>query len=175
MTLFFYLIIAIITFFAFLHAWVKKEYDISRTVIIRRSREEVFNFVRQLKKQQHWNPWFTRDSNAVMKYKGDDGKVGASFYWKGNRKVGEGIQRITKTKQGRVLETRILFVKPFKVNAITYIGVKELEPEKSKLVWGIRGNLAFPLTIISLFYPPEKAFGKELEIGLRQLKRILDK
>ena len=175
MTLFFYLIIAIITFFAFLHAWVKKEFDISRTVVINRPREEVFNFVRQLKKQQHWNPWFTRDPNATMKYKGEDGKLGASFYWKGNRKVGEGIQRIVKAKRGRVLETKILFIKPIKLNAITYIGVKEIEPEKAKLVWGVRGHLAFPLTIISLFYPPERALARNFEIGLRQLKRILDK
>lgn len=174
MTLFFYLIIAIITFFAFLHAWARKDYDVSRTVVINNPREEVFSFVRQLKKQPLWNPWFSRDPEATMKYKGEDGKPGASFYWKGNNKVGEGIQRIVKTKQGRIYETKILFIKPFKVNALTYIGVKELEPEKTKMVWGVRGHLAFPLTIISLFHSPEKALGENFEKGLKDLKRILE-
>ncbi|MCM8570810.1 SRPBCC family protein [Gramella jeungdoensis] len=174
MTLFFYLIIAIITFFAFLHAWARKDYDISRTVVINRSREEVYNFVRQLKKQALWNPWFSRDPDAIMKYKGEDGKPGASFYWKGNKKVGEGIQRIVKARQGRIFETKILFIKPVKVNALTYIGVKELEQEKTKMVWGVRGHLAFPLTIISLFYSPEKALGENFEKGLKDLKRILE-
>ena len=174
MTLFFYLIIALITFFAFLHAWAKKDYDVSRTVVINKPREEVFNFVRQLKKQPLWNPLFKRDENAVLKYKGEDGKIGASFYWKGNAKVGEGIQRIVKTKQGRVFETKILFVKPVKVNALTYVGVKELEAEKTKMVWGTRGHLAFPLTIISIFYSPEKALGEKFDEGLKELKQILE-
>lgn len=174
MTLFFYLIIAFITFFAFLHAWAKKEYDVSRTVVINKPREEVFNFVRQLKKQPLWNPWFKRDTEATLKYKGEDGKVGSSFYWKGNSRVGEGIQRIVKTKQGRVLETKILFVKPVKVNALTYVGVKEIEAEKTKMVWGTRGHLAFPLTIISIFYPPEKALGDKFQDGLKELKDILE-
>ncbi len=174
MTLFFYLIIALITFFAFLHAWAKKDYDVSRTVVINRPREEVFNFVRQLRKQPLWNPWFKRDPKAVLKYKGEDGKIGASFYWKGNNKAGEGIQRIVKAKQGRVFETKILFVKPVKVNALTYIGVKEIEAEKTKMVWGARGNLAFPLTIISIFYSPEKALGNNFDEGLKELKSILE-
>tara|TARA_B100000929_G_scaffold273380_1_gene245722 strand:- start:582 stop:1112 length:531 start_codon:yes stop_codon:yes gene_type:complete len=174
MTLFFYLIIGLITFFAFLHAWVKKDYDISRTVVINKPREEVFTFIRQLKNQPLWNPWFQRDPEAIMKYKGNDGKVGASFYWKGNAKVGEGIQRITKAKQGRVYETSILFVKPVKVHTLTYIGMKELDDEKTKMVWGTKGNLAFPLTIISIFYSPEKALGANFDKGLKELKEIME-
>ena len=174
MTLFFYLIIGLITFFAFLHAWVKKDYDISRTVVINKPREEVFTFVRQLKNQPLWNPWFQRDPEAIMKYKGNDGKVGASFYWKGNAKVGEGIKRITKAKQGRVYETSILFVKPVKVHTLTYIGVKELDDEKTKMVWGTKGHLAFPLTIISIFYSPEKALGENFDKGLKELKQIME-
>ncbi len=174
MTLVFYIIIAIITFFAFLHAWAKKDYDVSRTVVINNSREDIFNFVRKLRNQPHWIPYFKRDPDAVKKYKGEDGKLGASFYWKGNSKAGEGIQRIVKTKYGRILETKILFVKPIKVNALTYIGVKEIEPEKTKMVWGVRGHLGFPLTIISLIYSPEKALGKDFEQGLKNLKHIME-
>lgn len=29
------------------------------------------------------------------------------------------------------------------------------------MVWGVRGHLAFPLTIISLLYPPEKNSGEQ--------------
>jgi len=50
MTLFFYILIAIITFIAFLHAWAKKEFDISRTVVINTPKEDVYNLIRQLKK-----------------------------------------------------------------------------------------------------------------------------
>ena len=58
MTLFFYVIIGIITFVAFLHAWAKKEYDLSRTVVINRPKAEVYAFIRQLKKQPFGCPGF---------------------------------------------------------------------------------------------------------------------
>jgi hypothetical protein len=174
MTLFFYIIIAIITFFAFLHAWAKKEYDLSRTIVINRSREEVYGFVRQLRKQPLWMPWFKRDPEATLKYKETDGKTEASFYWKGNHRVGEGVQRIVKVRKGKVIETKVLFIKPFKVNALTYIGVKEIEPEKTKMVWGVRGYVPFPLTIVSLFYGVDRLLAKRFEEGLKNLKDVLE-
>lgn len=174
MTLFFYLIIAIITFFAFLHAYSKKSYDLSRTMVINASKEEIFNYVSQLKKQPHWVPWFKRDPDAVLKFKGTDGKEGAGFYWRGDKKVGEGTQKIVKLKPTAIIETRLLFVRPIKLNSLTYIGLKELEPKKSKIVWGVRGFLPFPLSIISIFYSVNKLLGDDLEKGLINLKTILE-
>lgn len=174
MTLFFYIVIAMITFFAFLHAYAKKTYDLSRTMVINAPREEIFNYVRKLKNQPFWVPWFKRDPNAILKYKGEDGKVGSCFYWRGDRNVGEGTQKIVKLKSCAIMETRLLFVKPIRLNALTYIAIKEMEPGKSKMVWGVRGYLAFPLSIISIVYSVNKLLGKDLEKGLIHLKAIME-
>jgi len=176
MTLFFYLLIAFITFIAFLHAWAKKRYDISRTMVINSPRDVVFSNVRQLKKHPLWVPWFSKYPGAILKFKGDDGQPGAAIYWKSkNNEIGEGTQKIIKVKHPRVFETRVLFVKPIKVSLLTYFAVKELEPGKSKVVWGIRGNLPFPLSVISLFYSPDKLMGNDLEKGLISLKTRMEK
>ncbi len=119
-------------------------------------------------------PWFKRDPDAVLKFKGVDGKEGAGFYWRGNKKVGEGTQKIVKLKPTAIIETRLLFVRPIKLNSLTYIGIKELEPKKSKIVWGVRGLLPFPLSIISIFYSGDKLLGNDLEKGLINLKTILE-
>lgn len=174
MTLFFYLIIALITFFAFLHAYAKKSYDLSRTMVINASRAEIFNYVSQLKKQPYWVPWFKKDPDALLKFKGEDAKESAGFYWRGNRKVGEGTQKIIKLKPMAIMETRLLFVRPIKLNSLTYIAIKELEPNKSKIVWGVRGLLPFPLSIMSIFYSVDKLLGNDLEKGLINLKAILE-
>ncbi|WP_372917095.1 SRPBCC family protein [Salegentibacter sp.] len=174
MTLFFYLIIALITFFAFLHAYAKKSYDLSRTMVINASRAEIFNYVSQLKKQPYWVPWFKKDPDALLKFKGEDAKESAGFYWRGNRKVGEGTQKIIKLKPMAIMETRLLFVRPIKLNSLTYIAIKELEPNKSKIVWGVRGLLPFPLSIMSIFYSVDKLLGNDLEKGLVNLKAILE-
>jgi hypothetical protein len=176
MTLFFYLLIAFITFIAFLHAWAKKRYDISRTMVINAPRDVVFSYIRQLKKHPLWVPWFSKYPEIILKHKGEDGKLGATIYWRSkNQEIGEGTQKIIKVKHPRVFETRVLFVKPVKVSFLTYLAAKELEPGKSKVVWGIRGNLPFPLSVISLFYSPDKLMGQDLEKGLINLKTKMEK
>lgn len=175
MTLFFYIIIGLITFVAFLHAWSKKYYDINRIIIINRPKAEVYAYIRQLRKQPLWMDWFNNHPNVVTKFKGEDGKVGASSYWKGdNRKTGEGIQRITKVREGKLLETQLLFLKPYKSISLQYFAVKEVEPERTKLIWGIRGSHKFPASVITLFYGLERGIGKHLDQSLQNLKTNLE-
>ena len=174
MTLFFYVIIGLITFIAFLHAWARKEYDLSRTVVINCPKAEVYAYIRQLKKQPNWIPWFVNDPEQVMKFKGEDGKVGAASYWKGQNRI-EGIQKITKVREGKILETRLLFLKPYKSLSTNYMAVKEVEPERTKMVWGVKGVHKFPASVFMLFYGMDRAIGKDFEIGLQNLKNILER
>lgn len=174
MTLFFYVVIGFITFIAFLHAWSKKDYDISRTVMINRPKAEVYAYIRQLQKQPLWMPWFLNDPKVVIKFKGIDGKEGAASYWKGNNKV-EGIQKITKVREGKVIETQLLILRPYKSLSLNYIGVKEIEPDRTKMVWGLKGVHRFPASVMMLFYGMDRAIGKDFEAGLYNLKTILER
>lgn len=174
MTLFFYILIGIITFIAFLHAWSRKDYELSRTVVINRPKAEVYAYIRQLKKQSTWMPWFLNDPDYVIKYKGEDGKLGAASYWKGNNRV-EGIQKITKLHEGKLLETELLFLRPYKSLTLNYMAVKELEPDRTKMVWGVKGVHRFPASVFMWLYGMERAVGKDFETGLQNLKRILEK
>ncbi|MEG9328766.1 SRPBCC family protein [Salinimicrobium catena] len=174
MTLFFYILIGIITFIAFLHAWSRKDYELSRTVVINRPKAEVYAYIRQLKKQSSWMPWFLNDPQFVIKYKGKDGKLGAASYWKGNNRV-EGIQKITKLHEGKLLETELLFLRPYKSLTLNYMAVKELEPDRTKMVWGVKGVHRFPASVFMWLYGMERAIGKDFETGLQNLKQILEK
>jgi ribosome-associated toxin RatA of RatAB toxin-antitoxin module len=174
MTIFFYILIGIITFIAFLHAWAKKEFDISRTVVINRPKEEVYNLVRQLKKEPLWMPWFQENFNGIYKHKGEDGKLNAMLYWKANKKFFEGTQKIVKLNQGKIVETRIMFVKPFKMIVLEYKGLKDLDANSTKMVWGIRGALSFPFSVIALMQPVDKTYGPDLEKGLQNIKALLE-
>ena len=174
MTLFFYFIICGITFVAFLHALSKKEFDLSRTVVINRPKAEVYAYLRQLRNQQDWVSWYERDTKTKFKFKGEDGKVGSTAYWKGNSKVGEGIQKITKIRDGKIIEVQILLLKPYKTLSLIYAGVKEIEPGRTKIVWGLRGAHRFPASVLMLFYGMDKAFGAGLEKSLANLKQVLE-
>lgn len=174
MTLFFYVVIGFITFVAFLHAWSRKDYDLHRTIIINRPKPEVYACIRQLKKQALWMPWFLNNPDVVVKYKGEDGKLGAASYWKGSNRI-EGIQKITKVSEGKLLETQLLFLRPYKSLSLNYMAVKELEPNRTKMVWGVKGVHRFPASVFMLFYGMERAIGKDFDEGLQNLKKHLEK
>ena len=174
MTLFFYILIAIITFIAFLHAWAKKEFDISRTVVINTPKEDVYNLIRQLKKQPSWMPWMEEDYKGTLKFNGEDGKQDAILYWKSKNRFYEGTQKIVKLNQGRIMETRVLVLKPAKMIFLEYKGLKGLDENKTKMVWGVRGGLNFPFSVIALIQPVDKMYGADLEKGLKNLKNILE-
>ena len=174
MTLFFYIVIGIITFVAFLHAWSKKDYDVSRTIMINRPKAEVYGYIRQLQKQTLWMPWFLNDPNTVVKFKGEDGKEGAAAYWKGSNRV-EAIQKLTKVKDGKVLESQLLFLRPYKSMSLNYMAVKEVEADRTKMVWGLKGIHRFPASVLMLFYGMDRALGKDFETGLYNLKTILER
>ena len=174
MTLFFYILIAVITFVAFLHAYQKKEYEISRTVVINKPKAEVFAYMRQLKKQPIWQPWFQNEPKTILKFKGEDGYEGATLYWKGNSKIGEGIVKITKVRSGKLVDFKLVFLKPFKLTASSYMAIKEVEPDITKMIWGIRGKHNFPFSCLTVFWSTEKAFGQKVETGLFNLKKTIE-
>lgn len=176
MTSFLYILIGCITFVAFLHAWAKKEFDQNRTIVINRPKAEVYGYVRQLKLQHYWLPWFEKRPGIVLKYKGEDGKEGTALYWKVRHKwfEEEGIEKITKIKTGKVLESQFFFLKPYRTYFVSYIAVKEISEEKTKLLWGIRGVHRFPFSVLFLFYDFTGRLQTHIEEGLENLKFNLE-
>lgn len=142
--------------------------------MINRPKAEVYAYIRQLQKQPLWMPWFLNDPKVVIKFKGEDGKEGAASYWKGNNRI-EGIQKITKIRDGKLLETQLLFLRPYKSLSLNYMAVKEIEADRTKMVWGLKGVHRFPASVMMLFYGMDRAVGKDFETGLNNLKTILER
>ena len=55
------------------------------------------------------------------------------------------------------------------------MAVKELEPDRTKMVWGVKGVHKFPASVFMLFYGMDRAIGKDFEAGLQNLKKVLEK
>ncbi len=151
-----------------------KNYDVSRSIEIRRPKAVVFEYLKFLKNQDEWSPWGKKDPNMQKELTGTDGEVGATSYWKGNKEVGEGEQEIIKIVDGERIESELRFLKPFKSTSDAYITTKEIEADITKVVWGFSGKNKFPMSIMMLFMNMDKAVGKDFEEGLASLKEILE-
>src|SRR5690606_7397589 len=127
-----------------------KQFDISRSLVIDRPKSQVFEALRSLKRQNQWSPWALRDPHMESSFSGVDGQVGATNYWRGNKKVGEGEQEITRIIDGERIETELRFLKPFKSTSKARLTVEEVGPDSTKVEGGFSGTYKFPMGIMAL-------------------------
>lgn len=153
--------------------FVNKEYTVEKDVVVQKSKQEVFDYVKYVKNQNNYNKWAMADPNAKKDYKGTDGTVGFIYAWDGNNKVGKGEQQILNIEDGQRIDFGLHFIKPFEGKANAWITTESVSGDQTKIKWGMHGRSPYPLNIMNLFVPA--VLGKDLQTSLDQLKSILEK
>lgn len=152
----------------------KKSYAVYRQIQIARPGGEVFDFIRHLKNQDRFSKWVMTDPNMKKTYRGVDGTVGFIYAWNGNKQAGEGEQEIKAIKEGERLDVEVRFIRPFEGIASAPFEIAALSPSESRVSWGMKSSMKYPMNIILLFTNMDNLLGKDLEISLNNLKNILE-
>jgi hypothetical protein len=169
------IIVSVAVIILIIGLFVKKEYSVTREIVINKSTSEVFNYIKYLKNQDHFSKWNTMDPSMKRDYKGTDGQVGFVSLWDGNKKVGKGEQEITKVSNGKGLEMEIRFIKPFPGLAQAYMYATPTDGNQTKVSWGFNSSMKYPMNTMLLFMNMSNMIGKDFEVGLNNLKTILEK
>src|SRR3954463_8043069 len=74
--------------------FMTKGYKTHKEIVIQAPKEKAFDYIKQIKNQDHFNKWLMLDPNMKKEYKGTDGTVGFIYGWSGNKEGGEGEQEI---------------------------------------------------------------------------------
>lgn len=152
--------------------FVKKEYVIEREITISKPSSEVFNYIRYVKNQDHYNKWVMIDPNLKKQFRGTDGTVGFVYAWEGNDKAGKGEQEIREISEGKEMDIEIRFEKPFEGIAQTSMTTQPVSESETKVTWTMQGQSKYPMNITNLF--TGKMLGGDLSESLSGLKRILE-
>lgn len=172
--LFVYIIAVIIAVFIVLAAFAPRKYNMSRNIVIQKSRPEVFQYLKLMKNQDHWSPWKKRDPNMKQTFTGEDGTIGFISHWDSDHKqVGAGEQEILKLEENRRVESALRFLKPWKSESNGYFDLEDADGG-TKVTWGFYGTNKIPFNVMMLFYNMDKAVGKDFEEGLTDLKKVLE-
>jgi hypothetical protein len=108
-------------------------------------------------------------------YRGIDGTVGFVSAWNSqNSNVGQGEQEITNIRDGERIDYELRFLKPFKSTSPAYMSIHTGPESKTKVIWGMRGTMAYPMNLMLLFMNLEKMLNEDLDVGLRNLKAELE-
>jgi hypothetical protein len=153
--------------------FVSKDYNIKREITINKPKQEVFNYVKNLKNQDNYSKWVRTDPNMKKDFKGTDGTVGFIYAWEGNKEAGKGEQEIKSIKEGERVDVEIRFEKPMEGTAYAPIVTEEVSPNQTKVIWGLSGKSNYPMNFMNLFM--DGMLGKDLEQSLLALKGNLER
>lgn len=154
--------------------FVKKEYEVKREITINRSGAAVFEYIRFLKNQDHYNKWVMADPGVKKTYSGTDGTVGFIYAWDSkDNKVGQGEQEITSIREGKKIDLEVRFVRPFKSVGMAEMTTSPVAANQTRVTWGMTGVSKYPMNITNLFI--DGILGKDLEASLINLKNVLEK
>ncbi len=151
-----------------------KDYNLNRSTVINAPADVIFKNISRYENFKKWSPWEHLDSNIVTSIEGTEGTVGSKYSWKGNDKVGEGSMELTKVEEGKSIEQKLEFLKPFKSSSTTYTNLEAAEGG-TKVTWGMKGESSFVTRIfMTLMGGMDKAVGGDYERGLANLKTLCE-
>jgi uncharacterized protein YndB with AHSA1/START domain len=155
--------------------FIERDYAIEREIVIDKPVEEVFDYIKYLKNQDNYSKWNRMDPNMKKEYKGEDGKVGFVSAWASeDENVGVGEQEILKILEGERIETKLRFKVPFEAEDDAYMSTEAISEGQTKVKWGFSGSFPYPFNIMRLFFDMEEAVGGDLEVGLENLKSLME-
>ena len=175
------IIVIIIIIVLIAAGFMKNEYTIERHIIISKSKEDVFNYIRYLKNQENYNKWVMTDPNMKKEYKGTDGTPGFAYAWdSSNKQVGKGEQEIKSIIAGERIDHEIRFIKPFNgVSHASMIVASIANPgshrDQTQVTWDFNGRRNYPMKIVHFLFNLKKMLGQDLEISLANLKAVIEK
>ncbi len=170
-----YVILGIIVLILLAGLVISKDISATKEIIINRPVDEVFNYIKYLKNQQHYSKWATLDPDMKNEFRGTDGEPGFVNHWSGNKKVGEGEQEITAVEEGKALHTDLRFIRPFKSFAKAKMTVEALDAGSTKVTWGFESKMNYPMNVMKLFMNMSEMVGKDFSTGLSNLKTLMEK
>jgi uncharacterized protein YndB with AHSA1/START domain len=171
------LVIAIIIAIPLIVAlFVKKDYAVEREIIINKPKQEVFDYIKQLKNQDNYAKWNMMDPAMKRTYTGTDGTVGFIAGWDSeNPDVGKGEQEIKQITEGEKIDFELRFKKPFEATNAAYMTTEAVGEGQTKVKWGFNGHMPYPMNFMCVFMNMDEMIGADFSTGLTNLKTILEK
>lgn len=156
--------------------FLKNDYATSREIIIKRSKKDVFDYIKLLRNQNEYSYYNRKDPETVKIYSGTDGEVGFTYNFSSKlNTIGSGTQTISKLVAGEVMACDIQFSKPTKLKSVAEMCLIAVSENETKVIWTFSSHYNFPLNIIIYFLDLEKLIGTDIASSLVSLKEILER
>jgi hypothetical protein len=149
------------------------EMQITRTIEINGTPDEIFPFINHSQKANNWMPWKDSDPDVVLIYSGPEEGIGSKSSWDSPGQMGTGEALVIDSIPNQVVKTKLTYTKPFQMQQLAEIALMPAEAG-TKVRWSVSGERNFFFKLIGVFVSCDEMVGGEFEKGLRNLKRMVE-
>lgn len=142
-------------------------FKVERSATIEAPADVAYGLVADFHGWAAWSPWDALDPGMKKTYEGA-GK-GATYFWSGNDKVGEGRMTILDTKPNELIDIKLEFIKPWEATNQTQFTF-QAAGDKTTVTWTMSGAANFMSKAMSLVKSMDEMVGSDFEKGLAKLK-----
>lgn len=168
-------IAAVILLVLIIAALAPSDIYVKRDVTIKKSKSEVFDYVKYLKNQDEFATWSQIDPNMKKEFTGIDGTVGFVSAWDSNHPdVGKGEQEIINIDLGNQIDYELRFLEPWESTSTATMEFSSIDSVTTNVSWDLKGDMPYPMNLMLLFIDMDETVGGDLEKGLNSLKGILE-
>ena len=149
----------------------KKTMVITSEVIIDKTKEAVWDYVRLLRNQENYNTWIRQDPKIKMEYRGTDGTPGFVAAWQSKTRMGDGEQEIRSVNEGVCYEAELRFRNHDNTTHVK-TSVESVDGGKTKVTTVMSATPSFPMNLMMPMM--SKVLKKNMDENSAKLKEILE-
>lgn len=148
-----------------------RQSHVERSIVIERPASLIFATVNSFQRFADWSPWQELDPNMTVTVEGPRSGVGARYSWKGNDKVGVGVQTIVAATENESVVHDLQFGDGVSKSTLT------LAPQdgNTRVTWTLDTDMG--MNPIGRYFGlmMDGMIGKDYERGLGKLKALVEK
>lgn len=172
----FLVLVALIAIILIAGLFMNKEYALEKEVTVNEPRDSVYQYLKHIKNQDKFSVWNQKDPKSKRTFTGTDGEVGFVYAWDSTMDdVGAGEMEIKKLTENERIDLELRFKRPFEDTGHAYFVTESETPAKTKVKWGFRGAMPYPMNVLMPFMNMDEMMGKDLQQGLENMKTNLEK
>ena len=144
--------------------------EVSAETTIALEPEDIFPTVASFVERHEWDPWYTQDSTADVRYGPKYGYVGSTYSWEG-QKIGTGRMEVISVKENEYIESSLWFGDVDTPSLVEW-NFKAVDGG-TKVVWSFSQETTYPIGRLGMMFG--KIFLKQsFELGLANLKELME-
>ena len=147
---------------------------VQRAITIKAPADRIFPLINDFHQWVTWSPYENKDPAMKRTYSGAGSGKGAVYDWEGNKNVGSGRMEILDTSAPSKIVIKLDFFKPIEGHNTAEFTMLP-QGDVTNLMWTMTGPAVLMTKVMQVFINMDHMIGRDFEVGLANLKKLVEK